>query len=77
MVISVEAASGLGMAYGVYEALRALGFGWLHPMEVITPVKLDLNTTINLDVKRSPWLATRGSHVHAEHPNELCDVLNG
>ena len=29
------------------------------------------------DVRRAPAYPVRGSHVHAEHPNELCNVLNG
>ena len=79
--LAVASRSPRGLAYGAFHVLRLLGHAWLHPMHMTAPANLtdrvllsleqDYNMTVN------PAYSVRGSHVHAEHPNELCNLLNG
>jgi hypothetical protein len=77
---AVESKTTLGLSFGLYALLGELGFGFLHPMYVATPnnASVDLAPLLAMEsMARQPKLQIRGSHVHAEHPNELCNMLNG
>jgi hypothetical protein len=79
VVANVGSDTALGLSYGLYALLSELGFGFLHPMYVVMPnAEVDLDLLVAMaSLERRPKLGIRGSHVHAEHPNELCNMLNG
>eukprot|EP01062_Namystynia_karyoxenos_P037106 TRINITY_DN2701_c0_g2_i1.p1 TRINITY_DN2701_c0_g2~~TRINITY_DN2701_c0_g2_i1.p1 ORF type:complete len:806 (+),score=279.42 TRINITY_DN2701_c0_g2_i1:73-2418(+) len=75
--VAVASRTGLGAAHGAFYLLRRLGFAWLHPMKVAAPPPGAPVDPSGLDIRREPRVRVRGSHVHAEHPTELCNMLNG
>lgn len=66
---------GRGSTYASFALLKELGFGFLHPLEVLIPKDLLLSPT--LDILTAPHYPQRGIHIHTEHPLELTEVLNG
>eukprot|EP00937_MAST-01D_sp_MAST-1D-sp2_P003187 g3187.t1 len=80
--VNVTSPTAIGASHGAFAMLGSLGYGFLHPMRVVAPSrpcgKAELIALRALNgTRHAPRLATRTSHVHAEHPNELCNVLNG
>ena len=70
-----EAGHPIATLYGAYALLEDLGFGFLHPLEPVTP--LGLRQQAPVDALEAPHWPTRGWHVHTMHPLELTHVLNG
>ena len=84
--LDVTSGTALGASHGALAALQsdALGFAFLHPMRVFSPPPPQRPVTAAALVRalngtrRAPRYGTwRGSHVHCEHPAELCNLLNG
>uniref|UniRef100_A0A7S3G8P8 Uncharacterized protein n=1 Tax=Palpitomonas bilix TaxID=652834 RepID=A0A7S3G8P8_9EUKA len=65
---------GSGAVYGAFAMLKELGFGFLHPLDVLIPQQLRLST---MSIYSSPAYPFRAIHIHTEHPLELTEVLNG
>ena len=65
----------LGTAYGTYALLEELGFAFMHPLAPTRPAKIVIPATLTLDEK--PTWRIRGIHLHAMHPLELTELLQG
>lgn len=66
----------IGLHYGCYELLKQLGYGFLHPLEPLTPSSFRLPSS-NVNITEEPFWPIRGYHYHTEHPLELTEFLNG
>lgn len=64
-----------GAAYGCYEALQQLGFGFLHPLKPLIPTNVTCAMCSNST--QQPYWPIRSWHIHTEHPLELTDFLQG
>ncbi|MCA8920922.1 MAG: hypothetical protein KDD82_03870 [Planctomycetes bacterium] len=71
-----EAGHPIATLYGAYALLEDLGFGFLHPLQPVTP-QGGLRAQAPIDRSEAPHWPTRGWHVHTMHPLELTHVLNG
>lgn len=66
----------LGLAFGAYAALEALGYAFLHPLAPTRPASLPA-TAPEVDRAEAPRWPIRGLQIHTMHPLELTDLLNG
>eukprot|EP00048_Salpingoeca_helianthica_P016700 m.233702 g.233702 ORF g.233702 m.233702 type:complete len:781 (-) comp19280_c0_seq1:100-2442(-) len=66
---------GRGISYACYEALRQVGYAFLHPLSPVIP--LQLSCVLCSNVSEAPYWPVRSWHVHTEHPLELTDFLQG
>ena len=66
----------IGLHYGIYESLKQVGFGFLHPLETLVPSTFRVSSSA-IDLVQSPRWPSRGWHYHTEHPLELTEFLNG
>lgn len=66
----------LGVSYGAYAMLEALGFAFLHPLAPTRPGALPSELP-TLDETTAPRWPIRGLQLHTMHPLELNDLLQG
>jgi hypothetical protein len=61
------------------QALRVLGFGFLHQLVPFVPQQqISLSRLVGVNItEQSPQWSVRGFHYHTEHPLELMELLNG
>eukprot|EP01116_Phalansterium_solitarium_P001116 TRINITY_DN1089_c0_g1_i1.p1 TRINITY_DN1089_c0_g1~~TRINITY_DN1089_c0_g1_i1.p1 ORF type:complete len:794 (-),score=338.41 TRINITY_DN1089_c0_g1_i1:273-2654(-) len=64
-----------GLLFGIYEALKQLGFGFLHPLQPVIPPSLSFPAALN--ITQRPYWPVRGFHYHSMHPLELTHLFNG
>ena len=80
VLVCVASNTGVGVAIGALALLQEVGWAFLHPMRIVAPLGRPAGLAAALKAvssRKAPALAFRGSHVHAEHPSELANVLNG
>jgi hypothetical protein len=65
-----------GAAVGSYALLERLGYGFLHPLDVISPATVKLDKS-KLKIAENPYWSKRTWHIHTQHPLEFTEVLNG
>ena len=71
--IVVWGGDGPGIAFGLYDLLEEVGFGFFHPEQTYFPPTLVWPTA--LDLQEAPDWARRGFHLHTMHPIEAAEFL--
>ena len=66
----------LGLGYGTYALLEALGYAFLHPLAPTLPGALPAEAPAAERAEAPRW-RIRGMQLHTMHPLELTDLLNG
>ena len=66
-----------GSMFATFSLLKALGFGFFHPMRPVLPSSLVLGSSFQNGKVHKPFFPVRGAHYHTLHPLDLTELFFG